>query len=210
LFRDIKNINSMLPARRFVPALLAAVATVASRSSLCGAWVVPSSSLSTSAARRCASDNSSPRDRAVLDSTKVGRHPSTPRQSLRAAAGASNDDATDGTQTSAWISQWNRAVTTCVATAALWTFVPNVVVDNMPASTAAIASSIPQVHLQSSAAHAKEMASGSGSRVNKDAESLLRYGLPIQNKEVSAMAWEACVQRERGWLEFLHAAGGFP
>ena len=33
-------------------------------------------------------------------------------------------------------------------------------------------------------ANAKEMASGSGSRVNKDAESLLRYGLPINNKEV--------------------------
>jgi hypothetical protein len=33
-------------------------------------------------------------------------------------------------------------------------------------------------------ANAKEMASGSGSRVNKDPESLLRYGLPIQNKEV--------------------------
>ena len=32
--------------------------------------------------------------------------------------------------------------------------------------------------------NAKEMASGSGSRVNKDPESLLRYGLPIQNKEV--------------------------
>lgn len=31
---------------------------------------------------------------------------------------------------------------------------------------------------------AKEMASGSGSRVNKDAESLLRYSLPINNKEV--------------------------
>ena len=31
---------------------------------------------------------------------------------------------------------------------------------------------------------AKEMASGSGSRVNKDAESLLRYGLPINCKEV--------------------------
>jgi len=30
---------------------------------------------------------------------------------------------------------------------------------------------------------AKEMASGSGSRVNKDPESLLRYGLPIKNKE---------------------------
>jgi hypothetical protein len=33
-------------------------------------------------------------------------------------------------------------------------------------------------------AQAKEKASGSGSRVNKDPESLLRYGLPIQNKEV--------------------------
>jgi len=33
-------------------------------------------------------------------------------------------------------------------------------------------------------ASAKEMASGSGSRVNKDAESLLRYGLPINSKEV--------------------------
>jgi hypothetical protein len=36
----------------------------------------------------------------------------------------------------------------------------------------------------SSVASAKEMASGTGSRVNKDAESLLRYGLPIDNKEV--------------------------
>lgn len=34
-------------------------------------------------------------------------------------------------------------------------------------------------------ASAKEMASGSGSRVNKDPESLMRYGLPINNKEVS-------------------------
>lgn len=33
-------------------------------------------------------------------------------------------------------------------------------------------------------ASAKEMASASGSRVNKDPESLLRYGLPINNKEV--------------------------
>ena len=36
-------------------------------------------------------------------------------------------------------------------------------------------------------ASAKEKASGSGSRVNKDPESLLRYGLPIQNKEVSRL-----------------------
>jgi len=33
-------------------------------------------------------------------------------------------------------------------------------------------------------ANAVEKASGTGSRVNKDAESLLRYGLPINNKEV--------------------------
>lgn len=38
--------------------------------------------------------------------------------------------------------------------------------------------------MASSIASAKEMASGSGTRVNKDAESLLRYGLPINNKEV--------------------------
>ncbi len=39
-----------------------------------------------------------------------------------------------------------------------------------------------------STAMAKEMASGSGSRVNKDPESLLRYGLPIPNdKDVSEM-----------------------
>ena len=34
-------------------------------------------------------------------------------------------------------------------------------------------------------ANAVEKASGTGSRVNKDAESLLRLGLPIKNKEVS-------------------------
>lgn len=33
-------------------------------------------------------------------------------------------------------------------------------------------------------ASAIEKASGSGARVNKDADSLLRYGLPINNKEV--------------------------
>ena len=38
------------------------------------------------------------------------------------------------------------------------------------------------------AAVAKELASGSGSRVNKDPESLLRYGLPINNKQVRPLA----------------------
>ncbi|KAL7558925.1 hypothetical protein ACA910_015502 [Epithemia clementina (nom. ined.)] len=36
----------------------------------------------------------------------------------------------------------------------------------------------------STVANAKEMASASGSRVNKDPDSLLRYALPIKNKEV--------------------------
>jgi hypothetical protein len=36
----------------------------------------------------------------------------------------------------------------------------------------------------SSVANAKQMASASGSRVNKDPESLLRYGLPINSNEV--------------------------
>lgn len=38
--------------------------------------------------------------------------------------------------------------------------------------------------IASSVASAKEKASGTGTRVNKDPESLLRYGLPIDNKEV--------------------------
>ena len=41
-------------------------------------------------------------------------------------------------------------------------------------------------------AQAKEMASGSGSRVNKDPESLLRYGLPIDNKDVSFYVVSCC------------------
>ena len=41
-----------------------------------------------------------------------------------------------------------------------------------------------QQMMQVQPVQAVEKASGSGSRVNKDPESLLRYGLPIQNKEV--------------------------
>lgn len=43
---------------------------------------------------------------------------------------------------------------------------------------------VQQMLYDTSAANAKEMASGTGSRVNKDAESLLRLGLPFKNKEV--------------------------
>ena len=53
------------------------------------------------------------------------------------------------------------------------------------ASPAAIAPMFPSTIVADGVAHAKDKASGSGSRVNKDPESLLRYGLPIQNNEVS-------------------------
>jgi hypothetical protein len=36
------------------------------------------------------------------------------------------------------------------------------------------------------------MASGNGSRVNKDPESLLRYGLPIDNQEVGTCTKGIC------------------
>jgi hypothetical protein len=64
--------------------------------------------------------------------------------------------------------------------AALWTaptLMAGTMMDRFPsvASTDVFATSI---------ASAKEKASGTGTRVNKDPESLLRYGLPINNKEV--------------------------
>lgn len=48
------------------------------------------------------------------------------------------------------------------------------------------------VMIAASIASAKEMASGTGTRVNKDPESLLRYGLPINNKEVSCEIHRSC------------------
>lgn len=71
---------------------------------------------------------------------------------------------------------------------ALWT---------APATLAGQASHFPTFGnevIASSVASAKEMASGTGSRVNKDAESLLRYGLPIDNKEVRASFWVKAVE----------------
>ena len=60
-----------------------------------------------------------------------------------------------------------------------------------------VASTFPNVAssndvIASSVAMAKEKASGSGTRVNKDPESLLRYGLPINNKEVGRQ-YELCI-----------------
>jgi hypothetical protein len=68
-------------------------------------------------------------------------------------------------------------------TTTLWTAVP--AVDLLSFVFPASSDSRPPL-LVAMTANAKEMASGSGSRVNKDPESLLRYGLPISNKEVSA------------------------
>eukprot|EP00588_Corethron_pennatum_P011708 CAMPEP_0194277866 /NCGR_PEP_ID=MMETSP0169-20130528/10067_1 /TAXON_ID=218684 /ORGANISM="Corethron pennatum, Strain L29A3" /LENGTH=435 /DNA_ID=CAMNT_0039021929 /DNA_START=92 /DNA_END=1396 /DNA_ORIENTATION=+ len=92
---------------------------------------------------------------------RLGRVPFTaPATSLRATDGPAEG--------------FQRAAAGFLAAAALW-------------SSPSLLSSLPVADFTGSAggtAYAKEMASGSGSRVNKDAESLLRYGLPITNKEV--------------------------
>lgn len=67
-------------------------------------------------------------------------------------------------------------VTTTIMSTLLWTASPLLSSDNVL---------LPNHSNNNFVANAKEMASGSGSRVNKDPESLLRYGLPIpKDKEV--------------------------
>ena len=73
-----------------------------------------------------------------------------------------------------------KAVASALVAGALWA---------APAATNVL---LPPNHFVTSIASAKEMASASGSRVNKDAESLLRYGLPINNKEVRFVFVEVC------------------
>jgi hypothetical protein len=72
---------------------------------------------------------------------------------------------------------FGKACATAAMTAFLW---------GSPALLAeqAVHHNLPLMDPTTMVANAKEMASGSGSRVNKDAESLLRLGLPIKNKEV--------------------------
>ena len=92
----------------------------------------------------------------------------------------SNDKEDNNQSSSSWwngvVEQGHKAVVSGVLAATLW---------SLPAMNVPL----PFPHHQGGApvmtAQAKEMASGTGSRVNKDAESLLRYGLPINNKEVS-------------------------
>jgi hypothetical protein len=75
-----------------------------------------------------------------------------------------------------WQDQVGRLLTTGLVAASLWA-APAMLQD------AFVGMDAPQI-LTSSVANAKQMASASGSRVNKDPDSLLRYGLPINSKEV--------------------------
>eukprot|EP00522_Entomoneis_paludosa_P017186 CAMPEP_0172444822 /NCGR_PEP_ID=MMETSP1065-20121228/4823_1 /TAXON_ID=265537 /ORGANISM="Amphiprora paludosa, Strain CCMP125" /LENGTH=466 /DNA_ID=CAMNT_0013195523 /DNA_START=107 /DNA_END=1507 /DNA_ORIENTATION=+ len=78
-----------------------------------------------------------------------------------------------------WMAVGQKTLASAFLAASLWSspFVPNNHHDLLLVSNQA-------GQINSMVANAKEMASGTGSRVNKDAESLLRYGLPIKNKEV--------------------------
>ena len=73
-----------------------------------------------------------------------------------------------------------KAAATACMTAFLWGS-PTVMVQQMDSSNMM---GVPPAVIEQTMASAVEKASGSGSRVNKDADSLLRYALPIKNKEV--------------------------
>lgn len=92
------------------------------------------------------------------------------------SASSDNSDASFPQQQQKIMNKW---LATGLVTASLWA-APAMVQNNnfhLPNGDSGI--------FQSSAvANAKQMASASGSRVNKDPESLLRYGLPINSKEV--------------------------
>ena len=100
------------------------------------------------------------------------------RQNVQVAA--SNDAESDS-----WQNQVGKFVATGLVTASLWA-APAMVQNTFVGMDA------PQI-LTSSVANAKQMASASGSRVNKDPESLLRYGLPINSKEVGSKVAHFCV-----------------
>ena len=105
---------------------------------------------------------------------------SSPKSSASSSAlmMASPNNSDDAAASGPFAAFRNVAATAALA-AAIWSG-PNAVVG--PSMTAT--SHLPEGITSAVVANAKEMASGSGSRVNKDPESLLRYGLPIDNKEV--------------------------
>lgn len=76
------------------------------------------------------------------------------------------------TPASSWQQTVGQTVATAFLTATLWS-------GGLPSDVTS-----PYSFFSPPTAIAREMASGSGSRVNKDPESLLRLALPINNKEV--------------------------
>lgn len=90
------------------------------------------------------------------------------------ASSNNNDDDASGP-----FAAFRNVAATAALAAAIWSG-PSAVVGPSMTGT----SHLPEGITSAVVANAKEMASGSGSRVNKDPESLLRYGLPIDNKEV--------------------------
>mmetsp|Transcript_9061 Transcript_9061/g.12055 ORF Transcript_9061/g.12055 Transcript_9061/m.12055 type:complete len:464 (-) Transcript_9061:165-1556(-) len=111
-----------------------------------------------------------------VNSFSVLTQSSTSYKTALSAVGNHNDESTptsnNNNNNSNWIKQGQQAVASALLAATLW----SAPTPDMPF--------VPQNAMTTSVAQAKEMASGTGSRVNKDAESLLRYGLPINNKEV--------------------------
>lgn len=76
-----------------------------------------------------------------------------------------------------WKDRATKVLATGLITASLWG-APNMIAQQTNNIPTFMPDSLNTI------ANAKELASGSGSRVNKDPESLLRYGLPINSKEV--------------------------
>ena len=92
---------------------------------------------------------------------------------------ASSKGSQDHQEEPSWQNQVGRFLATGLVTASLWA-APAMLIQQTPSWMMMDSSS----WTLSSVANAKQMASASGSRVNKDPESLLRYGLPINSQEV--------------------------
>jgi hypothetical protein len=119
----------------------------------------------------------------VLQQPRVSSESSITTQSTSSVQLSANSN--DKGSTVAWVDAAAKTLTSGFVAACLWAA-------PLPASLVTLPGQ-QQPYLQDiNVAMAKEMASGSGSRVNKDAESLLRLGLPIKDKEVS---WEFCSKR---------------
>jgi hypothetical protein len=113
----------------------------------------------------------------LLTTSTTSHKASSSLSSLSATGSKSNGDNVN-VNVNNLVSMGQKAVASALLAATLWSSPA----PNLPFMTTQPSSMV---------ANAKEMASGTGSRVNKDAESLLRYGLPINNNEVSdAMPFE--------------------